>query len=153
MEVRLPRDARDFSNFHSVQTNSGAHYASYLMGTRAPFVGSKAAGEADRSPPSSVEIKNARSRTSTPPYICVVCRLIKQRNNFNSFVMYIYKVRVNNIIHTVLGCLISVNIHVILNILLVMITVTAVVVVVRILPIMCFILSRFRGDYILCFDW
>jgi hypothetical protein len=81
------------------------------------------AGETDLSPSSTVEIKNARTRTSTPSYIFMVCRLIKQKNNFNSFIMCIYKVPVNNIIHTALACLISANIiH--NNILLVMITVT-----------------------------
>jgi hypothetical protein len=120
MEVRFPRN---FSNFHGIRTNSGAHHASYLMGIRGPFVGSKMAGETDLSPSYTVEIMNARTRTSTPPYTFMVYRLIKQKNNFNSFVMYIYKVPVNNIVHTVLACLISANIiH--NNILLVMITVS-----------------------------
>jgi hypothetical protein len=35
--VWFPTGARDFSYFHSVQTNSGAHPASYTMGTRGSF--------------------------------------------------------------------------------------------------------------------
>jgi hypothetical protein len=35
--VRLPAEARDLSPFHSVQTGSGAHPASYPMGTGGSF--------------------------------------------------------------------------------------------------------------------
>jgi hypothetical protein len=42
--VRFPASARDFSLLHSVQTGSGAHPASYTMGTRGCFPGGKAAG-------------------------------------------------------------------------------------------------------------
>jgi hypothetical protein len=48
--VRSP--AGNFS-LHRVQNGSGAHPASYLTGTRGSFLG----GEADRSPPSSAEVK------------------------------------------------------------------------------------------------
>jgi hypothetical protein len=42
--------------------------ASYPIGTRGPFPGVKRPGrEADHSPPSSVEVKNVWSYTSTPP--------------------------------------------------------------------------------------
>jgi hypothetical protein len=37
------RQGQDFSLLHSVQTGSGAHTASYLMGTGVSFPGCKAA--------------------------------------------------------------------------------------------------------------
>jgi hypothetical protein len=47
---------------------SGAHPASYPMGTRVSIPGGKPAGrEDDHSPPSSTEVKNAWSYTSTTP--------------------------------------------------------------------------------------
>jgi hypothetical protein len=41
--VRFP-EVQDFSLLHSVQTGSGAHPASYQMGTGGSFPGGKAAG-------------------------------------------------------------------------------------------------------------
>jgi hypothetical protein len=56
--VRVPAGAGDFSFHHRVQTGSGAHPASYPMGTGASFRGGKAAGSgADHSSPSSAEVK------------------------------------------------------------------------------------------------
>jgi hypothetical protein len=43
-EVRFPARATDFSLFHSVQTGSGPHSASYPMGAGDSFPVSKAAG-------------------------------------------------------------------------------------------------------------
>jgi hypothetical protein len=40
----IPSKGRDFSLFHSVQTGSGAHPASYIMDTGGCFVGGKMAG-------------------------------------------------------------------------------------------------------------
>jgi hypothetical protein len=59
IEVRSPTGA-DFSSSPCVQTGSGAHPASYPMGTGSPFPGGKAwpGRDADHSPPSSVEVKN-----------------------------------------------------------------------------------------------
>jgi hypothetical protein len=63
--VRFP--GGDFSLHHRVQNGSGAHPASYPMGTRGSFPGVKRPGrEADHSPPSA-EVKNAWSYTATPP--------------------------------------------------------------------------------------
>jgi hypothetical protein len=60
--------AGNFSLHHRVQTGSVAHPASYPMGTRGCFPGGKAAGcEADHSPPSIAEVRNAWNYTSTPP--------------------------------------------------------------------------------------
>jgi hypothetical protein len=50
--VRFPAGAGNVSLHHSVQNGSGAHLASYPMGTRSSFPGS----EADHSPPSSAEV-------------------------------------------------------------------------------------------------
>jgi hypothetical protein len=41
--VRFPAGAGNFSLHHRVQNGSGAHPASYLMGTRCSFPGGKAA--------------------------------------------------------------------------------------------------------------
>jgi hypothetical protein len=51
--VRFLAGAGNFSLHHCVQNGSGAHPASYQMGTRSSFPG----GEADHSPPSSAEVK------------------------------------------------------------------------------------------------
>jgi hypothetical protein len=65
--VRVPV-GQEFS-VHSVQTGSGAHLASYPMGTGDSFPGGKAAGhEADHSPPTSSEVKKMWIHTSTPPH-------------------------------------------------------------------------------------
>jgi hypothetical protein len=56
--VRFPAGAENFSVNHRVQNGSGAHPASYPMGTRGSFLGVKRPGrEADHSPPYSSEIK------------------------------------------------------------------------------------------------
>jgi hypothetical protein len=50
--------AENFSLHHRVQNGSGAHPASYAMGTRGSFPGGKRSRrEADHSPPSSAEVK------------------------------------------------------------------------------------------------
>jgi hypothetical protein len=56
----IPDGAEDFSSSPCVQTGSGAHPASYPMGTGGPFPGGKArpGRDADHSPPSSAEVKN-----------------------------------------------------------------------------------------------
>jgi hypothetical protein len=58
IEVRSPTGA-DFSSSLCVQTGSGAHPASYPMGTGGSFPGGKArpGRDADHSPPSSAEVK------------------------------------------------------------------------------------------------
>jgi hypothetical protein len=60
IEVRSPTGAEDFSSSPCVQTGSGAHPASYPMGTGNPFPGGKARPrrDADHSSPSSAEVKN-----------------------------------------------------------------------------------------------
>jgi hypothetical protein len=60
IEVRSPAGAKDFSCSFRVQTGSGAHPASYTMGTGGPFPGAKArpGRDADHSPLSSAEVEN-----------------------------------------------------------------------------------------------
>jgi hypothetical protein len=57
--VRFPAEARDFSLFHSFQTDSGAHQAFYPIGTALFSWGIKRPGrEADHSAPNNAEDKN-----------------------------------------------------------------------------------------------
>jgi hypothetical protein len=57
------------SLLHVVQTGSGAHPTSYLMGTGSSFPGVKWPGrKADHSPPTSAEVKKIWIYTSTTPY-------------------------------------------------------------------------------------
>jgi hypothetical protein len=60
IEVRSPAGAKDFSSNLCVQTGSGAHPASYTIGTGGPFPGGKArpGRDADHSPPSTAEVEN-----------------------------------------------------------------------------------------------
>jgi hypothetical protein len=65
--VRIPAGAGNFSHNHRVQTDSRVHLASYPVDTRGSFPGGKAVGgEADHSPPSSADAKNAWMYTSKP---------------------------------------------------------------------------------------
>jgi hypothetical protein len=78
--VRFPAGAGNFSLHHNVQNGSGAHPSSYPMGNRGSFRGVKRPGrEADHSPPSSAEVKNAWSYTSTPQYAFMAWCLFKHR--------------------------------------------------------------------------
>jgi hypothetical protein len=56
----IPDRGRRFFSSPYVQTGSGAHPASYPMGTGGPFPGGKArpGRDTDHSPPSSAEVKN-----------------------------------------------------------------------------------------------
>jgi hypothetical protein len=46
--------------------------------------------EADHSPPSSVEVKNAWSYTSTPQYVFMAWCLVKHRDNFTFYLVVQY---------------------------------------------------------------
>jgi hypothetical protein len=61
------------------------------MDTGALSLGVKQPGrEADHSPPSSAEVKNAGSYTSTPQYVFMEWCLVKRRDNFTFYTfMYI----------------------------------------------------------------
>jgi hypothetical protein len=52
-KVQFLAEVRNLSLFHSVQTGSGAHPASYSMSNEVSFLGDKA----DKSPPSCIEVK------------------------------------------------------------------------------------------------
>jgi hypothetical protein len=79
----IPGRVWEFFLHHGVQTGSGVHLASYLMGTAGSFPAVKRPGrEADNSPPSSAEIENAWNYTSTPPYVFTAWYFIKPRDNF-----------------------------------------------------------------------
>jgi hypothetical protein len=71
--------AGNFSLHHHVQNDSGAHPASYPMGTRDSFLRVKRPGrEADHSPPFSTEVKNAWNYTPSPQYVFIAwCSLKK----------------------------------------------------------------------------
>jgi hypothetical protein len=81
--VRFPAGAGNFSLHHRVQNGSGAHPASYTMGTAAlsPEV-KRPEREVDHSPPSSAVVNNAWSYTSTPQYVFMAWCLDKPRDNF-----------------------------------------------------------------------
>jgi hypothetical protein len=83
--VRFPLGAGNFSLHHRVQNGSGAHPASYPMVKvlRTLSLRVKRLGcEAGHSPPSSAEVKNAWSCTSTPQYVFMAGSLVKPRDNF-----------------------------------------------------------------------
>jgi hypothetical protein len=66
--VRFPTEAGNFPLHHRVENGSGAHPASYLMGTRGSFPGVKRRGrEADTHLHTVPRSKNEWSYTSTPP--------------------------------------------------------------------------------------
>jgi hypothetical protein len=61
--------SQEFSFFYVIQTGSGVYPTSYPMGTETHSPGVKRLeGEADHSPPISVEVKKMWIYTSTPPY-------------------------------------------------------------------------------------
>jgi hypothetical protein len=75
--VRSLTGAEDFSSSPCIQTGSGAHPASYPMGTGGPFPGGKArpGRDANHSPPCSAEVKFEKElyllSPHAPPW-CVV---------------------------------------------------------------------------------
>jgi hypothetical protein len=70
-----------FSLRNRGQTGSGAHPASYPMGTGKCYCGG--GHEADHSPQSGAEVKNAWWYISTPPqYFFMTWCLVKHKNNF-----------------------------------------------------------------------
>jgi hypothetical protein len=89
--VRFSAGAGNFFLHHRVQNGSGAHPASYPMGTRGSSPRVKRPGcEADHSPPSSAEVKNAWSYTSTPQYTSMAWCLVKHKGLF-TFTFYLMR--------------------------------------------------------------
>jgi hypothetical protein len=77
--IRLPVGTGNFSLHHRVQNGSGAHPASYTMGTGAISLRVKRPGrEADHSPPSSAEVKECVELRIHSP---IRLRLFKHRDN------------------------------------------------------------------------
>jgi hypothetical protein len=88
-KVWFPVGAGNFSLYHHFQNGSGAHPASYPVGTRGSFLGVKRLGcEADHSPPSSAEVKERVElylhSPNTPSWRVV---LLKHRDKF-TFTFY-----------------------------------------------------------------
>jgi hypothetical protein len=82
--VRFPAGAGSCSLHHRVQNGSGAHAASYPMGTRGSFPGSKAAGPWN-SPLTCTYCRGQRMRGAIPPlpqYAFMAWCLVKHRDNF-----------------------------------------------------------------------
>jgi hypothetical protein len=84
--VRFPAGARDFSFLHSTQIGSWDYPASYPMCSGESFSGDKAT-RAWSWPltPSSAEVKNSWSYTSTTLYVLVAWCLLKHGNNLICF--------------------------------------------------------------------
>jgi hypothetical protein len=65
-----PGKGKTFLTPHVVQTGSGAHSASYPMGTGGFYPGIKQPGsEADHSPPTSAEVKNTHTSSRHSVYL------------------------------------------------------------------------------------
>jgi hypothetical protein len=73
--IRSPAEAKNVSSNLCVQTGSAAHPTTSTMGTGGPFPGGKErpGRDADHSPPSSAEVKNDRSYTSSHPSASMAC--------------------------------------------------------------------------------
>jgi hypothetical protein len=82
--VRFPVGAGNFSLHHRVQNGSGAHPASYQMGTRGSVSlwVKQPSCEADHSPPSSGEIKEWLELYLHPKYVFMEWCLVKHRDSF-----------------------------------------------------------------------
>jgi hypothetical protein len=89
--VRFPAEGGNFSLHHRVQNGSEAHPASYPMGTRGSFPGSKTAG-AWSWPLTSIYTRGQRMSGAMPPlpqYAFMAWCLVKYRDNFT---FYLYNV-------------------------------------------------------------
>jgi hypothetical protein len=106
--VRVPIGAENFSPNHRVQNGSGAHPASYPTGTRGSFPWLKRPGrEADHSPPSSAEVKNAWSYTSTPHYAFIAWCLVKTQGQLYLYIyLYLY---IGDDVKSEVNCAVSVT--------------------------------------------
>jgi hypothetical protein len=83
--------AGNFSLHHRFQTGSGAHPASYPMGTRGSFPGGVGC-EADHSPHLVPRLKNEWSYTSTLQYAFMAwCSVKAQGQLYLTFTFYIYE--------------------------------------------------------------
>jgi hypothetical protein len=86
----IPSKGWEFTLQHHVQTGSGAHAASYPVGTGALSLGVKQLGhEADHSPIYSAEAKECMELYLHPQYNFMVWCLVKHRDKFTfTFIMF-----------------------------------------------------------------
>jgi hypothetical protein len=83
---------QDFSLLHSVQTNSGAHPASYPMGTRGSFPqrGTRQGRVADHSPPCSAEVKKGGAIPPFPPHLHgIVLNSLRTGTTLPSYLIFV----------------------------------------------------------------
>jgi hypothetical protein len=95
--VRFPAGAGNHSLHHRVQNSSGAHPASYPMGTRGSFPGGKAAG-AWSWPLSSISCRGQRMSGAIPPlsqYAFMAWCLVKAQGQ-----LYLYLIHTHTHTHT-----------------------------------------------------
>jgi hypothetical protein len=73
--IRSPTEAEDFSSSLCIQTDSGAHPASYTLDTGGSFPRGKArpGRDADHSPPSSAEVKKEQELYLLSPKVPSRC--------------------------------------------------------------------------------
>jgi hypothetical protein len=84
----IPCSIKGFSFFHSAQTGTGTEPVTCTGGTWCSLSGVKRSGcKADSLPPSSSEVKNAWTYTTTSPYIFMVRYIIRNKDN-NLFLTY-----------------------------------------------------------------
>jgi hypothetical protein len=94
--VRFPARTGNFSLHHRVQNGSGPTQPPIQWVPGALSLGVKQPGrEVDHSSPSSAEVKNAWSYTSTPQYDLIAWCLVKHRDNLT---FYLFMCPVSQII-------------------------------------------------------
>jgi hypothetical protein len=86
------RGPRNLSLHYLVQTGFGTHRVSYPLGAEGCFP-KRSGREANHSPPSHDEIKNAWSYISTPQYVFLVWCLVKHRDNF-TFLVHAFEIQI-----------------------------------------------------------
>jgi hypothetical protein len=84
----------EFFSSLCIQTDSGAHPASYPIAPEFLSLGIKRLGrEADHSPPSNSEIKNAWSYSSTPQNVFMAWCSVKKVQG--QLYLYLYNININ----------------------------------------------------------
>jgi hypothetical protein len=84
-----PQQGR-FSSLYNIDSGSGAHPASCPLGTGVNTSVQMSVGrEVNHNHPYKIEVKNARSYTSTPQYICMAWCWVKHATDIFTFTVYI----------------------------------------------------------------
>jgi hypothetical protein len=95
-QVACPEEFRIFSFTLSVSALEPTQPIQWVSG--ALCLGIKRPGfEADHSPPSSGEVKNARSYTPTPQYVFMAWCLVKYRDNFTFSFTYQMNIKASEV--------------------------------------------------------